>query len=82
MANSKIQKALGNPVVRSFIAFSVFRAFYGAGILLVTYFLSTSAEAPWPVSVGFLVFSMVFSRWLFKRIKGRKNSAEQPEPGE
>lgn len=82
MTDSKIQKALGNPVIRSFIAFSVFRAFYGAGILLVTYFLSTSAEAPWPVSVGFLLFSMVFSRWLFKRIKGRKNSAEQQEPGE
>ncbi|MBT5391565.1 MAG: hypothetical protein HOL22_04370 [Euryarchaeota archaeon] len=73
MVEPKLQQALANPVVRSFIAFSIFRAFYGAGILLVTYFLSTSAEAPWPVSVGFLLFSMIFSRWLFKRIKGRNN---------
>ncbi|MAE78176.1 MAG: hypothetical protein CL967_00140 [Euryarchaeota archaeon] len=59
-------------MVRGFILFSIFRAFYGIGILAVTYFLSTSAQAPWPVSVGFLLCSMVFSRWLFKRIKNLK----------
>jgi hypothetical protein len=31
------------------------------------------------VSIGFLLFSMVFSRWLFKRIKGRKGSIEEIE---
>ncbi|MBT3477104.1 MAG: hypothetical protein HN458_04095 [Euryarchaeota archaeon] len=61
-------------MLRGFILFSIFRAFYGAGILIVTYFLSTSADAPLPVSIGFLLCSMVFSRWLFKRLKSMKSS--------
>jgi|TARA_B110000495_G_C22531037_1_gene323002 hypothetical protein len=80
MQTSKFQQLLANPMLRSIIAFSIFRAFYGAGILAVTYFLSTSAEAPLPVSIGFLLFSMVFSRWLFKHIKGRKGPIEEIEP--
>jgi len=79
MQASKFQQLLGNRMFRSFIVFSVFRAFYGAGILAATYFLSTSAEAPWPVSVGFLLCSMIFSRWLFKRIKGRRNPTDKSE---
>jgi len=77
MSESKIQTFLRNPVFRSFVAFSIFRAFYGVGILAATYFLSTSAEAPWYVSIGFLLFSMVFSRWLFKQIKGRKKPQDE-----
>ncbi len=76
MSESKFQKLSGNPVFRSFVAFSIFRAFYGVGILAVTYFLSTSADAPWYVSVGFLLCSMVFSRWLFKRIKDWKKTQD------
>tara|TARA_B110000483_G_scaffold185787_1_gene219824 strand:- start:53 stop:301 length:249 start_codon:yes stop_codon:yes gene_type:complete len=79
MQASKFQQLRANPLFRSFIVFSTFRAFYGVGILAVTYFLSTSAEAPWPVSLGFLLCSMVFSRWLFKQIKGRKNSIDTSE---
>ena len=77
MGESTFQKLLENPVFRSFVAFYIFRAFYGVGILAVTYFLSTSAEAPWYVSVGFLLCSMLFSRWLFKQIKARKNSQDE-----
>ncbi|MDE0869534.1 MAG: hypothetical protein OSA21_04405 [Candidatus Poseidoniaceae archaeon] len=76
MEASKFQQLLANPLFRSFIVFSIFRAFYGVGILAVTYFLSTSAEAPLPVSIGFLLLSMLFSRWLFKQIKGRKSSID------
>ena len=79
MKTSKFQQLLENPVFRSFIAFSIFRAFYGVGILVVTYFLSTSTEGGWPVSIAFLLFSMVFSRWLFKRIKGRKGTQDKSE---
>ena len=79
MQASKFQQLRANSLFRSFIVFSIFRAFYGVGILAVTYFLSTSAEAPWPVSLGFLLCSMVFSRWLFKQIKGRKNSIDTSE---
>ena len=79
MQPSKFQQLRANPLFRSFIVFSIFRAFYGVGILAVTYFLSTSAEAPWPVSIGFLLLSMVFSRWLFKQIKGRKGSIDSSE---
>jgi hypothetical protein len=62
-------KITSNEVFQSFVLFSIFRAFYGTGILFATYHLSTSAEAPWYVSVGFLLASMVFSRILFKQIK-------------
>jgi len=76
MQASKFQQLRANPMLRSIIAFSLFRAFYGAGILAVTYFLSTSAEAPLYVSIGFLLCSMVFSRWLFKQLKGRKSRVD------
>jgi len=79
MQPSKFQQLRANPLFRSFILFSIFRAFYGTGILAVTYFLSTSAEAPLPVSIGFLLFSMIFSRWLFKQIKGRKGSTDESQ---
>ncbi|MDP6235497.1 MAG: hypothetical protein QF364_06615 [Candidatus Poseidoniaceae archaeon] len=72
MESFRLSQLKTNPLVRGFILFSIFRAFYGIGILAVTYFLSTSAQAPWPVSVGFLLCSMVFSRWLFKKIKNFK----------
>ena len=65
------QRILNNPVFRTFLIFSIFRAFYGAGILVVTWFLATSGEAPWWSSIIFLLFSMVFSRMLFKRSKLR-----------
>ena len=74
MTESKLQKFFDNKIVKSFIAYSIFRAFYGAGILIVTWFLATETEGPWWYSVIFLAFSMVFSRLLFrwiKKIKGK-----------
>ena len=58
-----------HPLMKSFIAFSIFRAFYGAGILVVTYFVDRETEVPW---WAFLAFSMVFSRVLFRWIKSRR----------
>ena len=63
---------MDRPLMRSFIAFSIFRAFYGAGILVVTYFVDRETAIPW---WAFLAFSMVFSRLLFRRIKRRKSEA-------
>ena len=60
-----------NPLFRSILIFSVFRAVYGMGILVVTWFLATSDDTPFWVSILFLLFSMVFSRILFKFIKKR-----------
>ncbi len=68
---SIVQRVLSNPLFRTFLVFSIFRAFYGAGIVVVTWFLATSGEAPWWTSIVFLLFSMVFSRMLFRRIKLR-----------
>ena len=70
MSDSKIQSFLDNKLVKSFIAYSIFRAFYGFGILIVTYFIDKNTIIPWGL---FLLFSMVFSRVLFKQIKKRKN---------
>ena len=63
---------MDHPLMKSFIAFSIFRAFYGAGILVVTYFVDRETAVPW---WAFLAFSMVFSRLLFRWIKRRKSEA-------
>ena len=61
--------------------FSAFRAVYGTGILIVTYFIATSENVPIWTSVIFLLFSMVFSRILFKFIKKKWAKGEDtPEP--
>ena len=62
---------MSHPVVRGMLVFSAFRAIYGIGILVVTYGLATTDAAPWWTSLIFLAFSMVFSRWLFRRLKQR-----------
>ena len=62
---------LENQLFRSFLIFSIFRAIYGAGIVIITYFLATSGEAPIWVSVAFLLSSMVISRVIFRAIKKR-----------
>jgi hypothetical protein len=68
MSGTKIQSFLDNKLVKSFVAFSIFRSFYGFGILIVTYFIDRETSIPWWL---FLVFSMIFSRVLFKQIKKR-----------
>lgn len=69
MNDSRIHEFLENKMVKSFIAYSIFRAFYGFGILIVTYFIDKNTIIPWWL---FLLFSMIFSRILFKQIKKRK----------
>ena len=66
-----------HPLMKSFIAYSIFRAFYGAGILVVTYFVDRETIVPW---WAFLAFSMVFSRVLFRWIKRRRAEATPPPP--
>ena len=69
MSDSKIHNFLENKIVKSFITYSIFRAFYGFGILIVTYFIDKETIIPWWLFLG---FSMIFSRVLFKQIKKRK----------
>ena len=66
-----LSRVWSNPVVRGMLMFSAFRAVYGTGILVVTWFLATSGEAPWWTSFIFLACSMVFSRLLLRGIKAR-----------
>ena len=79
MTESKIENFMSNTLVKSFIAFAIFRAFYGTGILIVTWLLATETDGPWWYSLIFLAFSMVFSRVLFKWIKGLKNEENPVE---
>ena len=60
-----------NPLFRSFLFYSAFRAVYGFGILLVAYFFATSTDAPWWATVLIFIASMIFSRILFKFIKSK-----------
>ena len=64
-----ISRILENQLFRSFLIFSIFRAIYGAGIVIITYFLATSDETPIWVSMAFLLSSMVISRVIFRAIK-------------
>ena len=80
---SKFQDLMSNPVVRSLLIFSAFRAVYGTGILVVTWFLATSDETPFWFSIVFLICSMVFSRILFKFLKkkwGKDESKSSSSP--
>ena len=67
----RLNKVMENPLFRSFLLFSAFRAVYGTVILVVTLFLATNDKYPFWYSIIFLLFSMVFSRILFKFIKSR-----------
>ncbi len=78
--NSWMAQATENPILRGFLIFAAFRAVYGMGILVVTYFLATSGEAPWWTSIIFLGFSMVFSRVLFRALKRRWPNVFHKEP--
>ena len=66
-----ISRILENQLFRSFLIFSIFRAIYGAGIVIITYFLATNDETPIWVSMAFLLSSMVISRVIFRAIKKR-----------
>ena len=79
MDESKIQRLLSSNVFKSFLLFAIFRAFYGAGILIVTWFLATESEGPWWLSIIFLACSMVFSRVLFRWIKKIRKSSDESE---
>ena len=68
---SLMSKILTNPLFRGFLIFSIFRAFYGAAILGITWFLATNDETPWWTSILFLLFSMTLSRIIFRLIKRR-----------
>ena len=67
-----------NPLFRSFLFYSAFRAVYGFGILLFAYLFATSTEAPWWVTALIFIASMIFSRILFKFIKSKTGSSESP----
>ena len=77
---SLISKILANPLFRGFLIFSIFRAFYGAAILGITWFLATNDETPWWTSILFLLFSMILSRIIFRLVKRRwPNLWKSPE---
>ena len=77
---SFIRRLRQNPLFRSFLLYSAFRAVYGIGILIVAYFFATSTDAPWWATVLIFIASMIFSRILFKFIKSKSNA--KPSPSE
>ena len=72
------QRLMDNPMIRGLLVFSAFRAVYGIGILAMTYLLATSEATPYWTSFAFLAVSMVFSRWLFRKLKKRWPSLFRP----
>ena len=76
--NTFFERIRANPLFRSFLLYSAFRAVYGIGILLVAYFFATSTDAPWWATVLIFVASMIFSRILFKFIKSKSGTKHSP----
>ncbi|CAI8374654.1 MAG: Uncharacterised protein [Candidatus Poseidoniaceae archaeon] len=75
---SFVTRVRNNPLFKSFLFYSAFRAVYGFGILLFAYFFATSTEAPWWATVLIFIASMIFSRILFKFIKSKRGLSETP----
>jgi len=73
-----LERVKANPLFRSFLLYSAFRAVYGFGILLVAYFFATSTDAPWWATVLIFIASMIFSRILFKFIKSKSGAKQSP----
>ena len=76
--DSFIGRLRQNPLFRSFLLYSAFRAVYGIGILIVAYFFATSTDAPWWATVLIFIASMIFSRILFKFIKSKSGPKQSP----
>ena len=73
-----VTRIRNNPLFKSFLFYSAFRAVYGIGILLVAYFFATSTDAPWWATVLIFIASMIFSRILFKFIKSKSGAKQLP----
>ena len=73
-----LERVKANPLFRSFLLYSAFRAVYGFGILLVAYFFATSTDAPWWATALIFIASMIFSRILFKFIKSKSGAEQSP----
>lgn len=69
---------MANPVVRGMVMFSLFRAVYGMGILIVTYVLASGDGMPSWAPWAFLLASMIVSRRLFAWMKHRWPKAFNP----
>ena len=57
----KLKNILENKLFKTFVLFSVFRAIYGALVLFISYFLSTSYDDGILFTILFLVVSFIFS---------------------
>ena len=75
---SVLTRIRSNPLFKSFLFYSAFRAVYGIGILLVAYFFATSTDAPWWATILIFIASMIFSRILFKFIKSKSGAKQSP----
>ena len=69
----KLKNILDNKLFKTFVVFSVFRAIYGAVVLFISYFLSTSYDDGIVFTLLFLVISFIFSRYMFKKLKPKFN---------
>ncbi|MFL2950495.1 MAG: hypothetical protein ACJZ56_04210 [Candidatus Thalassarchaeaceae archaeon] len=76
--DSFVGRIRSNPLFKSFLFYSAFRAVYGLGILLFAYFFATSTDSPWWATVLIFIASMIFSRILFKFIKSKSGPKQSP----
>ncbi|MCP2507384.1 MAG: hypothetical protein NLN64_03710 [Candidatus Thalassarchaeaceae archaeon] len=67
MNKSRLMELYEKPLIKAFISFAIFRAFYGFVILIISYFIAEKSSIY--ISIGFLLVSMITSRIIFKNIK-------------
>ena len=68
-----LDKILSNKIFQSFLIFSIFRAIYGFGIVLIAYFFTQKFELSIIGSLPIFIFSIFISRYFYKKFKLRFN---------
>ena len=57
MNKSRLMELYEKPLIKAFISFAIFRAFYGFVILIISYFIAEKSSIY--ISIGFLLVSMI-----------------------
>ena len=68
-----LDKILTNKIFQSFLIFSIFRAIYGFGIVLIAYFFTQKFDLSIYGSLPIFLFSIFISRYFYKKFKLRIN---------
>ena len=70
---NKLNKIVTSKAFQTLLFFSVFRAIYGAFVVLFFYYFGYRANVGIEIYILYILISIIFSRFIFKGIKKRFN---------